>query len=1570
MAKSKKMRYNPYWYQGLDFVEEDPKFSNVDQDIDMNGHAIINLKSPPVNDTDAVTKKYVDDAIAAGGAGPGGGPLQASQIQSTATAQIQAVNVQEAINEISTEAAFKNSANTFQETTTFSKPAKLAAGVTPTDPEDLATIAKVNDLMSTIQAAGVSVDQTTPLTNLTGSNVQETTKQTDTILSQIKESLNFVGTYDVGQSLVLEVAGSAALGGIVANQELPAPSAANKNMYLLIKVGGTGAGGAGKPPAILFNPGDIVYSNGTAWNKLFTSIARSAITADQITSTATQQITATNVQEAINQLSAKAAFKNIANTFEEVNTFNKAPKLGAGANVVNDDDIVNLGKIKQLIAAISVDAAGVTVDQTTPLVNLTGANVQEALRQADDLFSELSDILVENTSLIGTYNATTNLVVETLVGTPPTGVGGVVAGSALPAPSDDNKGMYVVVTVAGNGSGSAPNVALSVGDVIVSTGTTWKKIATAAPIATLTATQVTITPIQGVTAANVQEALSQLASKRPTVTAADVSATIPDLTGGNVQEVLTDAAAKIKKNTSDITANTANDILISNKVTAIDGRLNNLSAKQVAFDNSSIALPGTDINTVHKAIEAVNTKISAPGSVNATNVTFTSTQGITGTNVAAALDELKTNADNLGNTYVTKTGGVLTGELNAGGNGISNLKTPAADTDAVNKKYVDDAGARYVTKSNGVIDTDLDANNKKIVKLANPTADTDAANQGYVKQQLGAYVAKDGGVLISALNASNQKITNLGNPDPSSDKDAVNVKYVKDTYLPKVGAVLGGDLDANNKRIIQLPTPVDQSDAATKDYVDVKGRDYLTKVNGVLGGDLSAGTHKITNLKDGADLGDAVNKGQLDAAIQSLSGQLTGKLTFIGTYNANTNKIADVNPAISALFPEYVAGNNLPQDNSKFANNFLIVTVAGTGSGDAPNVAMNIGDLIYSTAGSGWSHIPLGTTTSASNVGINNIPQLPGASNVQTALESLATRPAGAATAATTTFNPTGSVAATNVQDAIAELDTEKANVSDVVTLTTNQTITGTKTINEPVFVPQGGSAFVIKRDGDNQAYFQVRSGNATHAYLGFGSNARKGAFQLINMTNITGHPAFFEFNTVCKYDSDKPIDGDFDIIYKRYAYNAFVSRDSTQTIDGTKYFLKPISIEGVEFGTSITGNRPPSRFDFLSDDLVKDAQGNVTGNRAPVRENLIEFRDRGAVTRVSGFTFNQTHSSNIARGTTHFVLKYYNADIETLWFRLSFRSGVSGVKCFVQGNKLSFIQSQGHGEPSPTNNGVILEGVANATADSHAVSRSFGDSRYVQTGNVDQNIDGIKSFGTKVRLGRGNSYASIAPSDNSTKTLYFRDSGVGANNKFHLNLDRACELINLVDPRNNYDAAHKKYVDDAVSRAGGFTIERLTDVNVTSSIMSLNGKGTMTFSSRLMRDSTTQDVLSALFGMKLTLTAPWNPGDSTTPALLGGCQINGTEYFKGLPVPVDTTLQSGDFKTVAQIDLIRVVPTGGVNLPQNDAPIRIGRIVCKIDGGNTKLYAVFNYNNDVAVPSGTGAFFTVRYEGLPTMTI
>lgn len=189
----------------------------------------------------------------------------------------------------------------------------------------------------------------------------------------------------------------------------------------------------------------------------------------------------------------------------------------------------------------------------------------------------------------------------------------------------------------------------------------------------------------------------------------------------------------------------------------------------------------------------------------------------------------------------------------------------------------------------------------------------------------------------------------------------------------------------------------------------------------------------------------------------------------------------------------------------------------------------------------------------------------------------------------------------------------------------------------------------------------------------------------------------------------------------------------------------------------------------------------------------------------------------------------------------------------------------------------------------------------------------------------------------------------------------------------NQADFAHKKYVDDAVANVTVTTaplIETIQDVDVTAASASLAGKGTMTFSNMLTRIPANKNVVSALFGMKLTLTSPWNPGDSTTPVELPGCEIAGEEYFKGLPVPVDATLQGGSFKTVAQIRLMRVVPTGGINLPQDDSPLIIGRIVCAIDGGNTKLYAVFKHNSDIAVPTGAGAFFTVRYEGLPTMVI
>lgn len=58
-----KMRYNPLWWKGWQFDDVAAGGGggpNVQNDLDMKGHAIVNVKNP-VNAQDAATKKYVDD---------------------------------------------------------------------------------------------------------------------------------------------------------------------------------------------------------------------------------------------------------------------------------------------------------------------------------------------------------------------------------------------------------------------------------------------------------------------------------------------------------------------------------------------------------------------------------------------------------------------------------------------------------------------------------------------------------------------------------------------------------------------------------------------------------------------------------------------------------------------------------------------------------------------------------------------------------------------------------------------------------------------------------------------------------------------------------------------------------------------------------------------------------------------------------------------------------------------------------------------------------------------------------------------------------------------------------------------------------------------------------------------------------------------------------------------------------------------------------------------------------------------------------------------------------------------
>lgn len=144
-------------------------------------------------------------------------------------------------------------------------------------------------------------------------------------------------------------------------------------------------------------------------------------------------------------------------------------------------------------------------------------------------------------------------------------------------------------------------------------------------------------------------------------------------------------------------------------------------------------------------------------------------------------------------TKLPLTGGDLTGPLGLGGNVISNVGAPVADTDAVNKRYVD-------------------------VELQ--TIESEFATS------LQSYLQLKGGTMQGPLNMGGFSLTNLESPVNASD--AATKQYVdsqisgagQGDFLSNGSIPMTGNLQMNNHRITGVLTPTEDTDAVNKQYVD------------------------------------------------------------------------------------------------------------------------------------------------------------------------------------------------------------------------------------------------------------------------------------------------------------------------------------------------------------------------------------------------------------------------------------------------------------------------------------------------------------------------------------------------------------------------------------------------------------------------------------------------------------------------------------------------------------------------------------------------------------------------------
>lgn len=121
---------------------------------------------------------------------------------------------------------------------------------------------------------------------------------------------------------------------------------------------------------------------------------------------------------------------------------------------------------------------------------------------------------------------------------------------------------------------------------------------------------------------------------------------------------------------------------------------------------------------------------------------------------------------------------------------------------------------------------------------------------------------------------------------------------------------------------------------------------------------------------------------------------ISGELIYGGAYNASTNQVASVTSAGSAA--GLTVGAALPAASTSNNRYYLVVSQSGTGTGNAPAVALAPPDMILSN-GATWDLIDVSNAIAGQT-----------ASNIS--------------------FTPYGGIVATNVQTAIQELDDEKLN--------------------------------------------------------------------------------------------------------------------------------------------------------------------------------------------------------------------------------------------------------------------------------------------------------------------------------------------------------------------------------------------------------------------------------------------------------------------------------------------------------------------------------------------------------------
>ena len=318
-----------------------------------------------------------------------------------------------------------------------------------------------------------------------------------------------------------------------------------------------------------------------------------------------------------------------------------------------------------------------------------------------------------------------------------------------------------------------------------------------------------------------------------------------DINGGTIDGSVIGGATPQAVTGTTITANTGFTGALTGNVTGnVTGNLTGNVTGDVTGDLTGNVTASTGTTTLNDLV------------VNGT-VDFTSTALLNVSDPTAPQHaSTKIYTDTADALKLNLAGGTMSGDITMGGNTVTGLGTPIADSDAATKGFVDTSIANVIDAAPAALDTlnelaaalgddasfsttvtnsvatklplaggtmtgDIALGANKATSTATPATDDTLTRKGYVDTQDALKLNLSGGTMSGAIAMGTSKITGVGDPTSAQDVSSKAYTDTQDaTKLNLSGGTMTGAIDMGANKVTTTYTPTDAADLTTKTYVD------------------------------------------------------------------------------------------------------------------------------------------------------------------------------------------------------------------------------------------------------------------------------------------------------------------------------------------------------------------------------------------------------------------------------------------------------------------------------------------------------------------------------------------------------------------------------------------------------------------------------------------------------------------------------------------------------------------------------------------------------------------------------